>query len=347
MDILSFDLRWAHQSRQFVTSVSVLLLTMGCSAQSDRPNTPTQAIVIDGSSTVFPITNEVAQEYQLLDTDQPEIQVKISGTGGGFRRFCVGETDINNASRPILKDEMEACKAAGIKYIELPVAYDGLVVAVNPKNDWADSITLTELQKLWEPDAEEKITTWQQIRPSWPDRPVKLYGAGEDSGTFDYFTEAAVGKAKASRRDYTASEDDTLLVRGVIRETEALGYFGYAYYEESVKQLKALAIDSGAGSVLPSRETVKNGTYQPLSRPLFIYVNADAVKNKPELRSFVEYYLNEGRQFVKVVGYIPLPDELYNLVATHFENEKVGTVFEGKSQLNLKMEDLLQKEAKF
>lgn len=347
MNLSSLDRGWARQSRHFVLAVSFLFLGMGCSAEGDSPESKSQKITIDGSSTVFPITSEIAQEYQLLGTEKPEIQVNISGTGGGFRKFCAGETDINNASRPILKDEMAACKSAGVKYIELPIAYDALVVVVNPKNDWADDITLAELQKMWEPEAEGKVTTWQQIRSSWPDRPLKLYGPGRDSGTFDYFTEATVGETQSSRNDYTASEYDTLLVRGVMQDTEALGYFGYSYYEETSRQLKALAIDSGADAVLPSRDTVRNGTYQPLSRPLFIYVNAEAAKNKPEVRSFIEYYLNEGRQFVKVAGYVPLPDELYNLAVTHFENGKVGTVFEGKSQLNLKIEDLLQKEAKF
>jgi phosphate transport system substrate-binding protein len=308
-----------------------------------------QEIIIDGSSTVFPLTDEVAKEFQTSETSKAQIQIKvgISGTGGGFRKFCRGETDINNASRPILTEEMKACKAANVKYVELPVAYDALTVVVNPKNNWAKDITIAELKKLWEPAAQGKITRWNQVRASWPDQPINLYGAGKDSGTFDYFTQAVVGKAKASRNDYRASEDDTVIVEGVEKDPNALGYFGYSYYEENQEELKPLAIDSGKGAVLPSRETVRNAEYQPLSRPLFIYVNARSAQTKPDVRDFVDFYLSNARQYGKTVGYIPLPDEIYKIASTHFQNRKIGTVFAGQTHVNLKIEDLLHREAKF
>ncbi|MDC0832700.1 PstS family phosphate ABC transporter substrate-binding protein [Geitlerinema sp. CS-897] len=339
------------QRSAWAISLSVLFLGAGCQRSPEEVSngavragsTTGTTIAVDGSSTVYPITNEVAQEYQLLDNRKPQIDVAVSGTGGGFRKFCAGETDINNASRPISSSEMETCKTAGIRYIELPVAYDAIAVVVHPDNDWVDNITLAELNTIWERDAEGQVTSWNQVRSDWPDNPLNLYGPGEDSGTFDYFTEAVTGEAGNSRTDYTASEDDTLLVRGVSRDENGLGYFGYSYYEENTAQLKSLAVNG----VLPSRDTTIDGTYQPFARPLFIYVNADALDRKPELLDFVEYYLTHGRQFVKVVGYVALPDEIYNIAYEHLSDRKVGTVFGGESQLNLKIEELLQKEADF
>ncbi|MGC9504846.1 PstS family phosphate ABC transporter substrate-binding protein [Baaleninema sp.] len=349
--MLSTKRRNFFKGSAWAISLSVLFFGVGCQrppeeaangAVSAQGSTGT-AIVVDGSSTVYPITNEIAQEYQLLDNRKPQIDVAVSGTGGGFRRFCAGETDINNASRPISKSEMETCKTAGVRYIELPVAYDAIAVVVNPENDWAEDITLEELATIWGREAEGQVTSWNQVRSTWPDNPLNLYGPGEDSGTFDYFTEAVTGDAGNSRTDYTASEDDTLLVRGVSRDENGLGYFGYSYYEENTAQLTALAVNG----VLPSRETTVSGEYQPFARPLFIYVNADALDRKPELRSFVEYYLTHGRQFVKVVGYVALPDEIYNIAYEHLEDRKVGTVFGGEAQLKLTIEELLQKEAEF
>jgi phosphate transport system substrate-binding protein len=329
----------------------VITESPGVPAATDRTGKPVasaeETITIDGSSTVYPITDEVVKEYAFEREDEPEVRVAVSGTSAGFRKFCAGETDISNASRPISKSEMAACKSAGIRYYELPVAYDALTVAVHRDNNWVDSLTVAELKKIWEPSAEGRITRWNQVRSSFPDRPLKLYGAGSDSGTFDYFTEAIVGETGASRKDYTASEDDYELMRGVRNDPDALGYFGLAYFEESRTLLRAVPIDSGAGPVLPSAEAVRDGIYQPLARPLFIYVNADSVEKNPKLKEFVEFYLNNGRFLSKVVGYVPLPDEVHNIGLSNFQAGKVGTVFAGELPTNLKLEDLLQKEAAF
>ncbi len=264
-------------------------------------------IKADGSSTVFPITEAVAEEFQKAKKGTVRVTVGISGTGGGFKKFCRGETDIQDASRPILAGEMESCKAAGIQYMELPVAYDALTVVVNPDNSWVKSLTVAQLKKMWEPSAQGKVSKWNQIDPSWPDAPIRLFGAGSDSGTFDYFTEAVVGKAKSSRGDYTASEDDNVLVQGVIRDKNALGYFGYAYYAENASKLKAvpIAVRDGKPAVAPSPNAVINGSYKPLSRPIFIYVNAKSIQ-KPEVKEFVEFYLKNAARLVKQVSYIPL-----------------------------------------
>lgn len=309
-------------------------------AQADQT-----AFAIDGSSTVYPITEEVAQRLRFEQPDGPEITVNFSGTGGGFKKFCAGTTQINGASRPIKQSEMETCKAAGVKYIELPVAFDALTVVTHGDNDWAQDITLAELKKVWEPGAEGKVSRWNQIRSDWPDEPITLYGPGEDSGTFDYFTEVVTGDSGESRKDYSASEDDYELVKGVSEDPNSLGYFGYAYYQEGKKILNALAINSGSGPVEPSRETVRDGSYQPLARPLFIYVNAEAAEQNPELKAFVEYYLSNARGWVRAVGYEPLPDEAYALALERLEQGKLGSMFDGGSQPGLTIEELLQKEA--
>lgn len=262
-------------------------------------------IQIDGSSTVFPITEAVAEEFMAANPGN-RVTVGVSGTGGGFKKFCAGETDISNASRPIKDSEKEACAANGIEYMELPVAYDALTVVINPSNTWARSMTTEQLKKLWEPAAEGTITRWNQIDPSWPNQPITLYGPGTDSGTFDYFTDEIVGEEGASRADYTASEDDNILVTGVSRDPHALGYFGMAYYLENQDTLDAVAVNG----VYPSAETVNNGTYTPLSRPIFIYVNTDRL-NRPEVRAFVEFYLNNAAELSGEVGYVPLPSEDY------------------------------------
>jgi phosphate transport system substrate-binding protein len=304
-----------------------------------------QIIQIDGSSTVFPVTEAVAEEFQKAKKGKFKVTVGISGTGGGFKKFCRGETDISDASRPILKQEMEACKGAGIGYIELPVAFDALTVIINPKNDWSPSMTVAELKKIWEPAAQAKITNWNQVRTNWPNAPLKLFGAGADSGTFDYFTEAITGKAKSSRGDFTASEDDNVLVQGVANDRNALGFFGFAYYAENTKKLKAVAVDNGKGPVVPSEKTVLDGTYQPLSRPIYIYVSKKAAA-KPEVAEFVEFYLKQAANLVKQVKYVPLPERVYTLGASRFKSGKVGTAFAGHADVGVTIDDLMKREPK-
>jgi phosphate transport system substrate-binding protein len=304
-------------------------------------------VKVDGSSTVYPITEAVAEEFQKSKKNAIRATVGVSGTGGGFKKFCRGEIDISNASRPILKQEMDDCAKAGIRYFELPVAFDALTVVVNPKNPFLKQITVAELKKLWEPAAQGKILRWNQINPQWPDQPVKLFGAGSDSGTFDYFTEAIVGKAKSSRGDYTASEDDNVLVQGVSQDVNALGYFGFSYYAENISRLKAVPIVEKAGksAVTPSMQTVIDGTYQPLARPIFIYVNEKAYR-KPEVREFVEFYLKNGSRLSKEVKYVPLPDRAYTLNMEHLKKGKLGTVFGGVAEVGVTIDELMKREAK-
>jgi phosphate transport system substrate-binding protein len=305
-----------------------------------------QVVQVDGSSTVFPITEAVAEEFQKAKKGKVKVTVGIAGTGGGFKKFCRGEIDISDASRPILKQEMEACKGAGIEYFELPIAYDALTVIVNPKNDWVKALTVPDLKKMWEPSAQGKVTNWNQVRSEWPNAPLKLFGPGADSGTFDYFTEAIVGKAKSSRGDFTASEDDNVLVQGIANDRNALGYFGFSYYVENQNKLKAVPIDTGKGPVAPSPKTVEDGTYQPLSRPIFIYVSKKSM-DKPEVREFVEFYLKNAPALVKQVKYVSLPQSVYTTGAEHLKKGKVGTMFGGEAEVGVKIEDLMKREAKF
>jgi phosphate transport system substrate-binding protein len=303
-------------------------------------------IKIDGSSTVYPITEAVAEEFQKAKKGAVKVTVGISGTGGGFKKFCRGETDISDASRPILKKEMADCAAAGIKYIELPVAFDALTVVVNPKNTWINQLTVAELKAMWEPAAQGKITKWNQVNPAWPDAPLKLFGAGADSGTFDYFTEAVVGKAKSSRGDFTASEDDNVLVQGVSRDNNALGFFGFAYYEENHGKLKAVPIVNPKGkAVTPSLDAVMAGEYEPLARPIFIYVNAKSAE-RPEVKEFVEYYLKEGAKLTKEVKYVPLGVSDYKHALENFSKKKTGTGFGGEAEVGVKVSDLLKRDPK-
>ena len=306
-----------------------------------------QIVKVDGSSTVYPITEAVAEEFQKAKKNAIKVTVGISGTGGGFKKFCRGEVDIANASRPILKKEMADCKAAGVEYIELPVAFDALTVVMNPKNTFLKELTVEQLKAIWEPAAQGKITRWNQVNPAWPDAPIKLFGAGSDSGTFDYFTEAVVGKAKSSRGDYTASEDDNVLVQGVSRDVNAIGYFGYAYYAENTAKLKAVPIVEKAGKpgVLPSEESVLKGTYQPLSRPIFIYINPKALE-KPEVKEFVEFYMKNASKLTKEVKYVPLPAKAYTVNMEHVDKRKKGTVFGGTAEVGITIEELQKREAK-
>jgi phosphate transport system substrate-binding protein len=289
----------------------------------------------------------VAEEFQKAKKQQIKVTVGISGTGGGFKKFCRGETDISDASRPISAKEMKECADAGIKYVELPVAFDALTVVINPKNTWIKEFKVEELKKMWEPAAQGKITHWNQINPAWPNAPIKLFGPGADSGTFDYFTDAINGKEKASRGDFTASEDDNVLVQGVSRDVNAVGYFGLAYYVENKDKLKAAPIvNKGSNkAVAPSLETVMDGTYQPLARPIFIYVS-DKSMNKPEVKEFVEYYIKHAPKLVKEVGYVPLSAAHYDQAMKNFQSKKLGTGFGGKNEVGIRVEELLAREGK-
>jgi len=300
-------------------------------------------IAIDGSSTVFPISEAVAEEFQKRYRNV-KVTVGISGTGGGFKKFCNKEIDISDASRPIKDTELQACEQNGREFIELPVAFDGLAVVVNPQNDWVDYLTVEELNLIWKPESQGVITRWNQVRPNWPDAPLNLYGAGTDSGTFDYFTEAINGKAGASRGDYTASEDDNVLVQGVAGDKYALGYFGLAYAVENAGRVKVVPIvnPKTGQPVEPNLETVKTGQYQPLSRPLFIYVAADQA-DRPEVQAFVEFYLQNAGTLAEEVGYIPLPDEAYQLALERFRARKTGSVFQGV-EVGVSIEDVLKRE---
>jgi len=331
-------------ARFLILSVIAAAIVIG-SFSLAQPTALAQIVQIDGSSTVFPVTEAVAEEFQKAKKGKIKVTVGISGTGGGFKKFCRGETDISDASRPILKAEIDICKQAGIEYIELPVAFDALTVMVNPKNEWASVMTVAELKKIWEPSAQGKITNWNQVRSEWPNAPLKLFGAGADSGTFDYFTEAITGKAKASRGDFTASEDDNVLVQGIANDRNALGFFGYAYYAENKDKLKAVAVDSGKGGVAPSEKTVLDGTYQPLSRPIYIYVSKKSA-DKPEVREFVDFYMKNAAKLVKQVKYVPLPDKVYSMGLSRFQARKAGTAFAGHADVGVTIEDLMKREPK-
>ena len=298
-------------------------------------------IKIDGSSTVYPITEAMAEEFQ--KAQKVKVTVGESGTGGGFKKFCRGETDISNASRPILQKEMDACKEAGIQYIELPIAFDALTVVVNSKNDWVKSLSVDDLKKMWQPKS--GVKNWKQVSAAYPDKALALYGPGTASGTFDYFTEAVNGKAKASRTDYTPSEDDNVLVQGVSGNTGGLAYFGMAYYEENKDKLRAIPISAKAGgpAILPSAETVRDGSYQPLARPIFIYVNATAAAFRPEVKAFINFYLENAPKLVAEVKYVPLPTEDYDAVKAHFKAMKPGTGFNGKNEVGIKVKDLISR----
>jgi len=307
-------------------------------------------IKADGSSTVFPVSEAVSEEFQAAKKGAVRMTVGISGTGGGFKKFCRGETDIQNASRPIFKAEMEDCRKNNVKYFELPIGFDAIAVVVNAKNDWLNSINLEELKKMWEPGAQGKITKWNLVNPKYPARELKLYGAGADSGTFDYFTEAVTGKAKASRGDYTASEDDNTLVLGVANDQGALGFLPLSYYEANKSKLKLLGLVGGPKSpkklqaVQPTKQTVTDGSYYPLSRPIFIYVSEASYK-KPEVKEYVEFFLTQGPALVEQVKYIALPAKAYATAKEHLAKNKLGTLFGGEPEVGLTIEQILKKEA--
>jgi phosphate binding protein len=302
-------------------------------------------VLVDGSSTVYPVTQAAAEEFAVYAPDV-QVTVGISGTGGGFSRFCAGETDISDASRPIDPDESALCEENGVEYIELPVAFDGLSVLVNPTNDWAECLTIAELNTIWSPEAEGQVTNWNQVREGFPDAPLNLYGAGTDSGTFDYFTQAINGEEGASRGDFQASEDDNILVQGIAGDPNALGFFGYSYYVGNQDQLKLVAVDDeGDGDcVEPSAETITGATYQPLSRPIFIYVKAESAE-RPEVAAFVDFYLSESfTPFIDTpeVGYVELTPELYAALGERFSSRITGTLFPEGSEVGATLNRYLE-----
>jgi phosphate transport system substrate-binding protein len=333
-------INWLKTIKVASFAIGTTVLLSGCGSSQSQQNQP---IKIDGSSTVYPITEKIVEQFNSESTKNVDVTANFSGTGGGFQKFCAGETDINNASRPISRSEMEVCKQNNIAYIELPVAFDALTVVVHPQNTWAADISVEELRKIWEPGAQGKITTWNQVRPSWPNRPLTLFGPGTDSGTYDYFTEAIVGKAGASRSDFTASEDDDILAQGVSGNPNALGYFGYAYYDKNQDKLKPLAVDNGSGAVMPSEENLRQNQYRPLARPLFIYVNAAAARDNPLMTDFIDYYLRNADGVVSSVGYIPFEEDDYSLLFRNFHKTKVGTAFGGESEFTMTIDEVLTK----
>lgn len=299
-------------------------------------------ITIDGSSTVFPISQAMSEEFTDKHKDL-KVPVNMSGTGGGMKKFVAGEIDICGASRPIEPEEIEAAKAKGIEYIEIPVAYDGLSVVVNKENNFVDHLTVAELKKIWEPNS--KVNNWKDVRAGFPDVPMKLFGAGTDSGTFEYFTEAINGKKKESRTDYTPSEDDNVLVTGVKGEKGGLGYFGYAYYIANQNDLKIVKIDGGNGPVEPNHDTINDGSYAPLSRPIFLYVSKKALE-RPEVMEFVKYVLSkESREFIAETGYVALPDSAYDNNLKNVQDMKVGTRWMDVAK-GAKIEEVIASEGK-
>ncbi|MDH5804262.1 MAG: PstS family phosphate ABC transporter substrate-binding protein [Gemmatimonadota bacterium] len=319
---------------KWIASLAALVV-IGCGA--DGSNGAPATVMIDGSSTVFPISEAMAEEFQ---REHPDVRVTVgvSGTGGGFKKFDMGETDINDASRPIKPSEAEAAGAKGIEYIELPVAFDGISVVVNPENTFVDYLTVTELNRIWMPGSTVRL--WSDIRTQWPRRPIKLYGPGTDSGTFDYFTEVINGESQASRADFTASEDDNVLVQGVSGDPDALAFFGFAYYDENRELIRAVPVDGGSGAIAPSSESINDGTYAPLSRPIFIYVSTVAAE-RPEIQAFVRFYLENAAALVGEVGYVALPDRVYELALERFEQRITGSVFGEQYEPGTPIENLL------
>jgi phosphate transport system substrate-binding protein len=303
-----------------------------------------QTVKVDGSSTVYPITEGIAEDFQ--KATRIKTTVGVSGTGGGFKKFCRGEIDIANASRSITKQEIDACRSKGIDFYEFPIAFDAMTVVINPRNNFIKSLTVDQLRRLWEPQAQGKITHWNQIDPSWPNQRISLFGPGADSGTFEYFTEAVTGKSKSSRGDFTASEDDNILVKGVSTNQFGLAYFGFAYYEENKSKVRAVPIVNKDGkAVYPSEKTVMDGTYNPLARPIFIYANANSIK-KPEVRQFIEFYMKNGANIIREIKFVPLPNKVYEANLANLNKARTGTVFGGHAKVGMTIEELVNAEVK-
>lgn len=320
--------------RAALATVAALALAACGNNGQQSAGSSAEAIQIDGSSTVYPLSEAVAEAFSTTQRGGARVTVGESGTGGGFRKFCRGETQVQGASRPISTEEMAACAAAGVEYIELPIAFDGISVVVNNANP-ATGITMAELRRMWEPAAGGAITTWRQVNPSWPATPLLLFGPGTASGTFDYFTQAVNGTEGASRTDYTPSEDDNVIVQGVITNAGGVGYFGYAYYDQNRARLKALAIDG----VAPTEESIASGAY-PLARPIFIYVSADALQ-RPQVRRFVQYYVANAGRLANEVGYVGLSDAVYATLTTRVNESQTGTAFGGHQEVRVNIEEVL------
>lgn len=329
--------------RTGILGLAMLLPLAGCASNSSNTTT----ITIDGSSTVFPVTEAAADEFQKA-TPGIKVIVGQSGTGGGFKKFVRGETDVSNASRPILQKEIDEAKSNGIEYVELPICFDALTVVVSKENDWVDHLTVDELRKTWDKDSKTTVTRWSDVRDGWPQEKFVLFGPGTDSGTFDYFTEAVNGKAGRSRDDYTASEDDNILVRGVAGNEYGVGYFGYAYYAAHKDKLKAVPIVNPKTKmpIEPSSEAIRDGTYVPLSRPLFIYVNKKALETRPEVRDFVDFYLKNAAALARRKKYVPLPDKAYAMCQERLAQRQAGTGFGGKQEVGLAIEEILKRAPK-
>lgn len=328
-----------HTTKLLKTLIILLGIGGACNASAQS------TINIDGSSTVYPITQVVADQFQSAKKHAVTVAVNISGSGGGFKKFCRGEIDIVNASRPILKNEMKNCQASGVQFMEIPVAFDALTVVIHPDNTWSTSMTVVELKKIWEPAAQGSITQWNQINSAWPAESIKLYGADRDSGTYDYFTDAIVGKVKSSRTDFVKSENDNALVASVAGDKYGLGFLGFAYYGENQSKVNAVAIDNGKGAVLPSAETVEDGSYQPLSRPVFIYVSMKSAE-KRDVKEFVEFYLKNALLLAKEVNFVPLPPRAYSTMLEHFSKKRAGTIFNGMPVIGLTIDELIRREGR-
>ena len=316
--------------------VIALLTIIGCGEKKSTIPGLSGDVKIDGSSTVFPISEAVAEEFGKAHP-RVRVTVGVSGTGGGFKKYTIGELDINDASRPIKGKEIKKAIENNVEFIELPVAFDGLSVVVSKENTWINNLTKEELHMIWKPDS--RITRWSDIRPNWPQEKIKLYGPGTDSGTFDYFTEAINGKSQVCRSDFSKSEDDNVLVQGIAGDKHSLGFFGFAYYKENKDKLKIVPIDGGNGPIAPSEESINNGTYQPLSRPIFIYVNPVSGE-RPEVSAFVEFYMKEAKHLVGEVGYVALPDQVYTMGLDRFNKKITGSTFSGKNTVGVKIENL-------
>jgi phosphate transport system substrate-binding protein len=324
----------------FVFLLAAVLVLSGCQTE---PEQAAPLVEIDGSETVFPLLDKAATEFQA--SRKVRVVVNAVGTGRGLKRFCRGETDLATASRPIESREMVACQAKGINFLELPIAYDAITVVINPGNNWATQLKLADLKKMWAPEAQGKIVSWKDARADFPDAPLRMFAVTASSGTYDYFTKVINGKAKLARNDVTVIENDSTIIKGVSADENAIGFLGYAYYAANNTKLKAVAIDSGKGAVLPSIATVSNGTYTPFSRPLFIYVSSKSLA-KPRVKEFVNYYLTNAEKLAIAKKYIPLPATAYTRIQARANAQKFGSEFGGKAAIGLKIQDVADKIAR-